>query len=241
MVKMKKQIALVLGIAAMAVFLAFGALTFFGPDTAQATHQPANKVAVSASGIDTATVDTTGPLTGTLRILGPATMKTSSPTDLVISVTAESALWTNVKAGLSEDSEAFAQAKVYVVIDGDLSTPDVPDVLPGGFIVPVSTDEGVTADTGKVVFNDRTFRIKTNFDALTVGCTTTACIELYLRTRSANAFNWITLNVGSGIHTIEVFADLTVSATGTADAAVLVGKRTLVVHPEKLASDATAP
>jgi hypothetical protein len=37
MIKMKKQIALVLGIAAMAVLLAFGALTFFGPDTASAT------------------------------------------------------------------------------------------------------------------------------------------------------------------------------------------------------------
>jgi hypothetical protein len=38
MVKMKKRIGFLLGIAAMAVFLAFGALTFFGPDTAQATH-----------------------------------------------------------------------------------------------------------------------------------------------------------------------------------------------------------
>jgi hypothetical protein len=38
MIKMKKQIGFLLGVVAMAVFMAFGALTFFGPDTVLANH-----------------------------------------------------------------------------------------------------------------------------------------------------------------------------------------------------------
>jgi hypothetical protein len=54
---------------------------------------------------------------------------------------------------------------------------------------------------------------------------------------SANAFNWIWLNAGSGQHTIVVKADLVVTEIGTAAAQAAVGNRTLVVEPEKLAND----
>ena len=48
---------------------------------------------------------------------------------------------------------------------------------------------------------------------------------------TSNAFNWLALNVGSGIRTIEVKADLTTDATQRASALAAVGKRTHVVRP----------
>ncbi len=209
--------------AILAAAMVLAALQLFGPDKTGATHQPANKMAVAASALDTATLSTSGaPATATISILGPRTIKTNNVTDLVIQVTAESALWTNVKAGLLGDSTAFAQAKIFVTLDG----------AP----VPVSSDDTVAGDIGEVVFNDRTFQVKTYF--LTGACVTDPlCIELFLRTRSANAFNWVVLNVGQGVHEIEVWAELNVSVAGSGLAEVLVGKRSLVVEPAKLASD----
>jgi hypothetical protein len=79
----------------------------------------------------------------------------------------------------------------------------------------------------------------------------------FIRTKTANAFNWLALNVGKGIHTIEVKADLDVSSTGTLGteetpcpdttvpgtggtcAEAFVGNRTLIVEPAKLANDAS--
>ena len=150
-------------------------------------------------------------------------MKTSSPTDLVIGFSAECSLVTDLKAGLNDTSEAFAQVKVYVLLDGTA--------------VPVSSDD-TGADSGKVVYCERTFKVKTYFAP--GACITDAlCIELFLKTRDANHFNWITLNVGSGEHTIEVRGLLTVTASGGGSAQALVGKRTLIVSPEKLANDIT--
>ena len=64
-------------------------------------------------------------------------------------------------------------------------------------------------------------------------------IQLYLKTRAAHAFDWVRLNLGSGIHVIEVKAQLTAQATGMGTAKALVGKRTLVAQPAKLANDAS--
>ena len=62
-------------------------------------------------------------------------------------------------------------------------------------------------------------------------------ISQYQATKNANAFNWLRQNVGAGQHTITVKADLSSSAmNGTAEA--IVGNRTLVVDPTKMANDA---
>ena len=82
------------------------------------------------------------------------------------------------------------------------------------------------------VFCNRAFRIST---PLFVG----DAISLFQKTRSANAFNWGALNVGNGIHTLVVKAQLDASVTGVGTfAQAAVGKRTLVVEPAKLANDA---
>jgi len=82
-----------------------------------------------------------------------------------------------------------------------------------------------------VVFCNRAFKMVTmNWDE-------EQTLETYLRTRTANAFNWITLNVGHGIHSIEVKAQLETQVDGVGEAKAAVGKRTLIVEPVKLAHD----
>lgn len=205
---------------AAALFLVV-ATELMGP--AGATHAPANKVQVSGSTVQFmhSELVAAGQATDRVKLL-TGSIKTSKPTDLIFQVTAECALWTDVKTIGDADSEAFAQVRVWVEVDGRP--------------VKVSADP---ADDGKVVFCNRAFRSKTtNFD----DDSSDDEIALFMRDRHANGFNWAKLNLGSGPHSIEVFAELEAKITQTgpggafADAAV--GKRTLVVEPTKLANDA---
>ena len=186
---------------------------------ANANHLPANKIAVAGSGVDSMEVRLTqGAQSKTIELLR-GTMKTAAPTDVVIAVTAECALITNISTMASEamGSEAIASVKIWVELDG----------AP----VPVSADD--RSDTGRVVFCNRALKmVLQNFDDQD------ARIDTYLRTRAANAFNWVSLNLGSAVHTFVVKALLEANVNGMGEAAALVGKRTLVVSPEKLANDA---
>ena len=196
-------------------------LVLMAPPESSATHQPADKVNVSASTVEVMQTQvglgasSSGPVT-----LLSGTFRNSTPTDLIIQVTAECALWTDI---VSPESEAAATVTVWVELDGAR--------------VPVTSDsngDGVfdDPDDGKVIFCNRAFRIST---PLFVG----DAIRLFQKTRSANAFNWGALNVGNGIHTLVVKAQLDASVTGVGTfAQAAVGKRTLVVEPAKLANDA---
>lgn len=203
--------------AAAFAFLAVIAIPTFAPQ-ADATHQPADKMAVSGSSLEIITAPLlAGASTVTAELL-TGTIKTSSPTDLVLSVNLECALWTDITTVGNDDSQSVARVKVWVEIDG----------------VPVAVSSDDTAETGKVVFCDRAYRrTTTDFDD------EDARIDSYLRTRSAHAFDWISLNLGSGIHTISVKGELTTAVTGTGMAQAAIGKRTLIVEPTKLANDVT--
>jgi hypothetical protein len=61
----------------------------------------------------------------------------------------------------------------------------------------------------------------------------------FIDTKNANSFNWLRLNMGSGAHTIVVKATLTEATNGDATAEAVIGNRSLIVEPEKLANDAT--
>ena len=90
--------------------------------------------------------------------------------------------------------------------------------------MPVSAND--TTDPGKVNFCDREQQRQTsssNDEDYT--------IRTLDRQGTSNGFNWMALNVGSGIHTIELKADLTTSATSGASALAAVGKRTLIIEP----------
>jgi hypothetical protein len=61
----------------------------------------------------------------------------------------------------------------------------------------------------------------------------------YISTKSSHGFNWVQMNMGSGLHKIAVMATLTTSTDGSnATATAEIGNRTLIVEPTKMANDA---
>ena len=60
----------------------------------------------------------------------------------------------------------------------------------------------------------------------------------YIRTKSAHSFSWVRLNAGSGMHTLVIKADLEASGTGASTAEAVIGNRTLVIEPTKMANNA---
>ncbi len=189
--------------------------------SAVATHQPADKIAASGS-----TIEVMSPGENVTLLSG--TIKTSSVTDLIFQVALECTIITDLKTVGNDESGAEAKVDVWVTVDG------VP--------VPVTAiAENGGPDNGRITFCDRTFRrTTTNFSD--DGDDTPDTIEDFLRTKSTHGFNWIRLNLGNkpAPHRIEVKATLTHALLGNemGNAQAIVGKRTLLVLPAKLANDA---
>ena len=200
--------------------LAAGALLFGGVFGAGATHLPADKVVASGS-----TLEVVGP-NAEVTILS-ATLRSSSPSDLILSVTLECSIFTRLLTGPSDNggvSTATAAGTVRTWIEVD------------GQIVPVNSSTAGN-DRDKVTFCNRTYsRTVTDSEDPLDG---QDIEEDFIDTKTANSFNWVRLNVGSGIHEITVKATLVQETTGDATAEAAIGNRTLVVQPAKLANDAT--
>ncbi len=170
---------------------------------AGAAGTPADKVSASGS-----TAEVAAP--GEEVTLLSEKVRSSNTADLILGVTSECVITTALTTVGNDAAEAEGTVDIWVEIDG---TP-----------VPVSSDD--EDDVGKVTFcNKFERRETTNFDD------EDATIDTLDRVGTSNAFNWLALNVGSGIHTIEVKADLTTDATSNASALAAVGKRTLIVEP----------
>ena len=192
--------------------------------------QPANKIAAAGTTVEHMTNDMAGRRVVTLF---DEMIKVSGPSDLLIEVNAECALWTEVIVVDDDDSntpevdvpasESEARVKVWVTID------DV-DVL-------VTEQE---LDDGKVVFCDRVHGMTLRENE---GDDDNETISNYLRTRTANSFAWIALNAGDypgdGLnHHVEVFAELDAAVNmGEGSAEAAVGKRTLIVEPVMMANN----
>jgi hypothetical protein len=171
--------------------------------------EPADKVSASGSSMDVVSPNEE-------VVLLSETVKTSKPTDLILGVTSECSITTDVTTVGSDDQTAFGQVKVWVEIDGQR--------------VPVAEDD--VDDPGRVVFCNRTYQRETTlFDD------EDATIRTFMETRQANGFNWMALNVGSATHKIEVKAELIATGTEKASALAVVGKRTLIVEPVKSANN----
>jgi hypothetical protein len=177
---------------------------------------PANKVA--ASGSET---EVSGPNVDV--ILLSETVKINNPTDLIVSASAECSIVTQVKTTGSEVETATARIVMWVTIDG------VP--------VPVSDEN---TDKGEVVFCDRVHQQETNLAGDTDNDDNDDTIRTYLSTRTANAFNWMALNVGrtgtnNNVHKIELHARLETQGNPADDtfAQAVVGNRTLILEPVK--------
>ncbi len=197
---------------------------------AGANHQPADKVAVSASTIQEfstpADPNAAPPVVTLLR----GTIKTASPTDLMFLVNLECTLFTDIKTVGDDESGASTHIDVWVTVDG----------AP----VPVTTvPANGGPDNGKVTFCDRSFRrVTSGFEGDDEEQDANNTIEDFLRTKSSHGFNWLKLNLGSSPspHVIEVKATITHELQGNklGNAQAIVGKRTLLVLPAKLANDA---
>jgi hypothetical protein len=165
-----------------------------------------------------------------------ATFKTSKPSDLLIGVSLECSILTDVvieggPSASEETTRAEGTVKVWVELDGkivpiqDVSAPPQDPAASG------NGDE-----TDKVTFCDRLHeRTVSDREEDADGLDGS---RDYQRTKSANAFNWVRLNAGSGVHELVVKARLTVSAEQGSSAEAVIGNRSLVIEPTKLANDA---
>ncbi|OLE40591.1 MAG: hypothetical protein AUG16_03460 [Thaumarchaeota archaeon 13_1_20CM_2_39_20] len=190
-------------------------------------------VATSALAITPLTQAVAGTSSSDVTLLS-ANIKTATPVDLIITHSQECSLLTNVSLSSKQTntsgfstSSANAQEQVSVLLDGN----------------PIPVASG---DNGQVTFCDRTFYVSTNvLSQIQQLCTATSqiCAESqfnsYIKTRDAHSFQWITLNVGSGTHTITIVAHLTVNVSDSGSAMVVVGKRTMTVEPDHLANSLT--
>ncbi len=191
---------------------------------AQATHQPADKVAASA-GIDEIAFAANGE---TVQLL-EETFRTSTTSDLLLQVAAECAITTEITTVGNDTEAARGQLKFHMTIETAGGEPRPVGVTQESTSTTTSQDN----DGGEVVFCDRKYERQTSlFDD------EDATIRTFMDTRNANAFNWVELNAGKGIHTIRLYATYTEEET-SADASALaaVGRRTLIVEPVKMKND----
>ncbi len=164
---------------------------------------PADKVSVAGS-----TTEVAGP--GVDLPVLEQQIRTSSPADLVFDFTSECAILTSLTTQADDSQNANGVVRVRVEIDG----------------VPVP----VAADDGNVTLCSRAYSRTTSGWANNVNGSDDK-IEDALDTRDANGFSWVAFNVGNGIHTVKVIANLTETATNKATAEVAIGKRTLTISP----------
>jgi hypothetical protein len=205
---------------------------FASQGLAAGSGMPANKAVAAGSKVKSIAVN------GVEQLMS-ATFKTSKPEDLLISVSAECSILTDVvipgspTGGATQTAKARGAVRIWVEFDGkivpieDVSTPPQDPSAP--------SHTGTDAD--KVTFCDRLHeRTVTDEEDAEDGIDGS---RDYQDTKSANAFNWVRLNAGSGPHTLKVFGQFTTTATGPgSNAAAYVGNRSLIIEPTKLANDA---
>jgi hypothetical protein len=212
-------------VAGLSVIVAMTMILLASAPQADASHEPAQKVAAAGSDVDQVN-DDTPVLSETVRV--------SSTQDLVLQLTAECSILTALTTNNDNPSStAFGSVRMRVEIDG------VP--------VAVATDETTASEddaaddddeVGEVTFCNRTYsRSVTDEEDPEDGIDEE---DDYIRTRTANAFNWLATDIGfnydspvngNNIVEIVVFADYDTDTAGEALAEAFVGSRTLIAEP----------
>jgi hypothetical protein len=173
-----------------------------------ASSLPADKMTVTAS-----KTSVQGPNSDVVVL--KAQMKTSTPADLLLQVTSECTILSEITNTGSETQFYTSKVELWIELDGQ----PIP-------VVPAPTGTGATggsggADDGKVVFCNREFKRTTTFD------TSNESIKDVQNTEQANAFNWVALNVGNGVHDIVVHARFTDTNSADATAHGVLSARSL--------------
>ena len=206
------------------------ALVFTWTVNAQATHLPADKPFAAAS-------KTVKFSPGTAVTLLSATVKNSKPADMVLAVTMECSIITdNVILGSStpgaqESAATEGTVRTWIEVDGKIVPIISSSAPPQDGSTPPAGDE-----TDKVTFCNRVFN-RTVQDAEDPQDGYDKSRD-YINTKTANAFNWVRLNMGSGVHTIVLKADLSHFSTTGSSASAFVGNRSMIGIPGKFANDA---
>ena len=227
---MKGHFKKLAGFAAAAVAIALLA----GPAAQAQNPMPANKTAAIGS-----TIEDQAPNSD--HVVLREELRVSSPADFIINLSAECSIITQLVTG-SDGTDATGQAdttgtvSMYVTIDGRT--------------VPVAGTGPGTPSDGEVVFCNRDYgRRVTDMETTADGQDREAD---YIRTRTANAFQWLATNVGTAyddvalngqniieveVHAVYADTDATTGAcnsdfTQTCSQA-FVGKRTLIVEHTK--------
>lgn len=150
---------------------------------------PANKVAASGDDLDTTSADE-----APIKVL-EETIKVSTTHDLMIHVSSECSILTslfepgNSAPNSTSSQSAFGQVKFFVTIDGHR----VPVAINDTANDPNSTNADED-DFGEVVFCNRAYqRTLTDAEDARDGIDG---YDDFIRTRTANAFNYMALNVG---------------------------------------------
>lgn len=211
--------------------------------SADATHQPADKVVAAGNSV-------TPIPSGTEVTILTTTLRTSKPTDLMIHASYECSILTKLTTGpstsqgASDTANASASIRSWIEIETNGVTRIVPISAASSPPQDGSTPNSGTKAQDGVTFCDRTYeRTVTDGEDPLDGIDEE---EDYINTKTANAFNWVLLNAGSGIHTVRLKADLAEAGPCSASTSTnqtcsdgFIGNRTMIVEPAKLANDAT--
>jgi len=147
-------------------------------------------------------------------------IKTSSPSDLIVSHNQECAIHTGLNLDDSfEMATSVIREDVRLVVDGQ--------IVPATFGDPVTPPDDTTGNDdktteGAITMCGRAYQIETNLLSTVLElcgqhdeCTETEIFfDSYIRTKQAHSWDWVVLNVGSGVHDIEIQAKLVKALEG---------------------------
>ncbi len=212
---MKKLVAIALAVALVATL---GAGIVFATSNSS-NGIPSAKTAVGGNDTDyTPVSDQWVNVPGLTDIL----IKTSNSSDLIVSLTAEADLITDVQLKGTGSSTSWAGIKVRALVDDNTAAPAFP---------------------GNVTLN---YRLVTLSGTLWEPANSTyftglpeQYIDIYEETRSANGFNFIVPDVGVGVHTVTIQAYVDTGSNGIPakySAGAIIGKRTCVIEVDRLAN-----
>jgi hypothetical protein len=221
--------ALSRGIRTTLVGLLLIALLFalYTAQRASATHHPADRAAAAADEGET-TFTSNDPE----EVLLTATIRTSKPADLMLHVSLECEITTQHEwNGPRSETSARGRIRTWVEVDNAI-------VPIQSSSQPPQNPPPAGNETDKVTFCERDEDLSRNDQDESLDQTLHSWVR---RHRDANAFNWVRLNAGAGIHTVEVVADYleeeVASAGDTAQVQAAVGNRLLIIEPTEMSVD----
>ena len=206
----------------MKTLLATACLVFFGHQIVLAQSTPSSKAvaainAVSVSCPSSSTTTKTSCSTGWVNVMS-AQIKTSNVADLFVSPSLVTGLFTSTQvkgngSGSTSSATSMGGVQVRVLLDGQ-----------AGSAYPDTSGDGVTFDQRIQTLTANLGFILTQCIASGgIGCELTPeQITLVLDTTSAHTFNFILVNVGTGVHTVTVQARVNSDSTNVTNGGVAV-------------------